>query len=88
MGTIRFFDTEVTAVYNGTGAAVESCVDESRFGTKDARSGRPDAGSTPSTKKAVFKIRTGMQRGDDGVWRLASYETDKLPDPAAKECRQ
>ena len=87
-GTIRFFDTEVTAVYNGTGAAVESCVDESRFGTKDARSGRPDAGSTPSAKKAVFKIRAGMQRGDDGVWRLVSYETDKLPDPAAKECRQ
>jgi hypothetical protein len=87
-GTIRFFDTAVTAVYNGTGAALETCVDESRFGTKDARSGRPDADSTPSAKKAVYKIRAGMQRGDDGVWRLASYETDKLPDPVAKECRR
>jgi hypothetical protein len=87
-GTVRFFDTQVTAVYNNTGAAVETCVDESRFGTKDAQSGKPDAGSTPSTKKAFFKIRAGMQRGGDGVWRLVSYETDKLPDPAAKGCQQ
>jgi hypothetical protein len=87
-GTVRFFDTQVTAVYNDTGAAVETCVDESRFGTKDARSGKPDAGSTPSAKKAFFKIRAGMQRAGDGVWRLVSYETDKLPDPAAKGCQQ
>ena len=86
-GTVRFFDTQVTAVY-GAGAAVETCVDESRFGTKDARSGKPDAGSTPSAKKSLYRIRAGMQRGGDGVWRLVSYETDKLPDPLAKGCQQ
>lgn len=86
-GTVRFFDTQVTAVY-GAGAAVETCVDESRFGTKDARTGKPDARSTPSTKKARYRIRAGMQRDGDGVWRLVSYETDKLPDPMAKGCQQ
>lgn len=86
-GTIRYFDTQVTAVY-GAGAAVETCVDESRFGTKDARSGKPDAGSTPSAKKAFSKTRAGMQRGDDGVWRLVSYETYELPDSMAKGCQQ
>lgn len=86
-GTVRFFDTQVTAVY-GAGAAVETCVDASRFGTKDARSGKPDPGSTPSTKKAFYRIRAGMQRGGDGVWRLVSYETDKRPDPMAKGCQQ
>ena len=70
-GTIRFFSTQVTAVY-GKGAAVETCVDESKFGTKDAQSGEPESGSPPSAEKAVFKIRAGMQHGDDGVWRLVS----------------
>jgi hypothetical protein len=29
-----------------------------------------------------------MQHGDDGVWRLVSYETGKLPDPEAKGCQR
>jgi hypothetical protein len=86
LGTLRFFNTRVPAVY-GRGASVETCVDESRFGGEDARTGKPLSGSTPGPVNAFYKQRTGMQRGDDGTWRLVDYETDLLPDPRAKECQ-
>jgi hypothetical protein len=85
-GTIRYFKTRVTGLY-GRGAALETCVDETKFGTKDVRTGKPDPKSLPSAKKARYKMIAGMQRGGDGVWRLVSYQTDKLPDRAAEACQ-
>ncbi len=87
VGTLRFFNTRVASTSGTRGAAVESCIDESQWRTKNLRTGK----TAPTAKRPdrrYYKVTAAMRRGDDGLWRMFDFSTYHLPDARAKECQQ
>jgi hypothetical protein len=85
-GTLRFFNTQVSAISGNRGAAVASCVDETQWRMKNLRT-KKIIPTLPENRRH-YQVTAAMRRGDDGVWRMFDFTTYYLPDSRAKECQQ
>lgn len=73
-GTARLYDVEVAAVFDGKGAQVNACVDESDVTVVSARTGKPIA-RQPTWMRKPYAETVLAHRSGDGVWRIRSSQT-------------
>ncbi|MEV5325772.1 hypothetical protein ACFMQL_18980 [Nonomuraea fastidiosa] len=75
-GTARLYDVEVAAVFDGKGAQVNACVDESDVTVVSASTGKPIARQPDWMRKPYFQTVLA-HRADDGVWRIRTSQTEQ-----------
>jgi len=73
-GTARLYDVEVAAVFDGKGAQVNACVDESDVTVVSAGTGKPVARQPDWTRKPYSQTVLAHRAGD-GVWRIRAAQT-------------
>jgi hypothetical protein len=85
-GTIRYFDTTVTAVYFGRGANVTSCVDASGFRGVNTRTGATTGPVFPH-RYARYLEDVAEARAPDGAWPVRHTEAFPASTAEGASCR-
>ncbi|MEU4829683.1 hypothetical protein [Streptosporangium sp. NPDC023615] len=84
-GVSRLYALNVVSVFEGKGAELRACVDETGMRLLDAETGKAVRRQPDWTRSPFLQI-VGLQRGDDGIWRIKLLEHADPFSEGAKGC--
>ncbi|MGC5013640.1 hypothetical protein ACLQ2R_23005 [Streptosporangium sp. DT93] len=84
-GVSRVYALNVVSVFEGKGAELRACVDETGMRLLDARTGKAVRRQPDWTRSPFLQI-VGLRKGDDGVWRIKLLEHADPFSEGAKGC--